>query len=819
MIGAAPSWRLFIIVLALILLPCDLAFGDEIEGSASLKYEDENTDGDHNRSVTDNFNLRYLDNRLFRDKFDYNINLVFRKNDKQRMRTVSNSLNWKGLSYHLNLTARESQTFPVSGKGQSTSGLTGYYRLKKLRFPEITLTYGLMEYRNNPLSSGVSKRNEYFSSKIAHDFGDLQASWTHYENVTRDEVFTVVETSFVDVAGIAVDGLGNVYVTDRWLNRIFKFNSTGGLLAAWGNYGTQPGEFNSPEGIAIDSAGNIYVVDSGNDRIQKLNNGGAFISEWGTTGNGPEQFDQPYGITVYGSDVYITDTGNDRIQWFTTAGAYMGQWGASGSAAGQFNEPKGIAANASYVFVVDSSNSRIQRFNGSGTYQAEWGIFGTGDGQFISPAGLAIDSTDTLYIVDKGNNRIQTSTISGLYLAQWGSSGWDDGEFNSPAGVAVDSLGQIYVTDTLNRRVQVFTSTGTFSSSWSSTPSLIPPNVNKTTGDEIAFNYEKAFLNQMAIFSTNYKYYMRKTEAGLIKDSQFIDNLTAQLRMNVLPRLQITGQTRYAHSDTKIVTNDTHHSENTNSISLSAIPALNVNTKLSYIFSEKKEPGGTLDSSDRYSASIGSRFTRLATLNLSHSFEERDIEDAESTRTNSNGVTMGVVFFRGIKLNMGYNKSDKIRTDIKQGSYSEAINAAFYLKPYNSLFTEFGYSRQFTLATNELAPSEHTRHSRFHLRYSHNLFKKAKLDVRLEYYKQDNGVDEDRFNQIYRFSWQPAPRTTIRITHINTTDEPETARAFSQEIVYKLTQELTLYAGYQLGAGNNSFDFKQVVYLTLIQKF
>ena len=65
--------------------------------------------------------------------------------------------------------------------------------------------------------------------------------------------------------------------------------------------------------IAIDNVGNVYVSDQDNNRIQKFGPNGTFITKWGTSGSGNGQFDQPGGIAVNSSrDVYVADSGNNN---------------------------------------------------------------------------------------------------------------------------------------------------------------------------------------------------------------------------------------------------------------------------------------------------------------------------------------------------------------------------------------------------------------------------------------------------------------------------------------------------------------------------
>ena len=77
-------------------------------------------------------------------------------------------------------------------------------------------------------------------------------------------------------ATIAVDDQDNLYVANTWGHQLYilKFNSQGDLLAAFGEYGTGPGQFKDLR-IDVSADGNkIFVVDSLNSRRQvfsKLN--------------------------------------------------------------------------------------------------------------------------------------------------------------------------------------------------------------------------------------------------------------------------------------------------------------------------------------------------------------------------------------------------------------------------------------------------------------------------------------------------------------------------------------------------------------------
>ena len=80
---------------------------------------------------------------------------------------------------------------------------------------------------------------------------------------------------------LAVDGLGNIYITNDTPPVILKFSSKGKYINQFGgeaqNAGQfEPGKFVSPEGIAIDGYGRIFVDDFYN--IQVFDSSGAYLN-------------------------------------------------------------------------------------------------------------------------------------------------------------------------------------------------------------------------------------------------------------------------------------------------------------------------------------------------------------------------------------------------------------------------------------------------------------------------------------------------------------------------------------------------------------
>ena len=197
------------------------------------------------------------------------------------------------------------------------------------------------------------------------------------------------QSNSISPQGVAVDGNGNVYVADT-MNFVIRKITSGGvsstLAGLAGTFGTLDGmgsaaRFNCPVGLAVDGSGNLYVTDYNNDTIREVSPAGVVTTIagwpgiWGSTdGTGSAAlFFQPTGITIDGSgNLYVVDSGNGAIRKLTVSGTNWTSTTVAGTAgvigikngsggAAQFNFPVGAAFNgAGYIFVADAYNNVIR---------------------------------------------------------------------------------------------------------------------------------------------------------------------------------------------------------------------------------------------------------------------------------------------------------------------------------------------------------------------------------------------------------------------------------------------------------------------------
>jgi DNA-binding beta-propeller fold protein YncE len=163
---------------------------------------------------------------------------------------------------------------------------------------------------------------------------------------------------------VAVDGNGNIYVTDGYGNsRVICFDSDGGFKFSWGEHGSMPGEFVYPHNIVIDKDNRIYIADRGNRRVQIFDANGNYLSEWTNTG-------QPYGLCYFNdkeqSIVFVTDgaaEGNQNVFIVNPQGSVLGQFGGKGTEPGLFQTPHSIAIDSQQnIYVAEVVGKRVQKF-------------------------------------------------------------------------------------------------------------------------------------------------------------------------------------------------------------------------------------------------------------------------------------------------------------------------------------------------------------------------------------------------------------------------------------------------------------------------
>ena len=289
-------------------------------------------------------------------------------------------------------------------------------------------------------------------------------------------------TVLIEPAAVAVDGSGNVYVSDTYFHQVYQITPSGVISAYAGNgQGGFSGDggpataaqlFN-PRGLATDSSGNLYIADTTNSRVRKVSPGGV-INTVVLEGNGVSWVAVDGTGNLYitgGHSVFRADaSGNITTIAGTGAAGFSGDGGPA-TAATLFG-PEGLRVDATgNVYVADRQNNRIRKITPLGIISTVAGTptggF-TGDGgqatvaSLFQPEDVSLDAKGNLYICDSQNYRVRVVNSAGVIstVAGGGQSlqnGPPSQALLAPNAIAVDGNGNIMVAETIYREVRRIT--------------------------------------------------------------------------------------------------------------------------------------------------------------------------------------------------------------------------------------------------------------------------------------------------------------------------------------------------------------------------
>jgi len=321
--------------------------------------------------------------------------------------------------------------------------------------------------------------------------------------------------------GVVRDGSGNLYFSDFGNHMVRKVAAGSGIISVVAGTGTvgytgdggqaTNAELNSPDGLALDGLGNLFIADGGNGTIRKVNLASGIITTYAGNptatlpGDGGLATDAGLGdiggIAIDASrNVYIAEVAsntiraiNDSTGIITTIGG-NGSYGFSGDGGpisnATFFGPRGLAFDANgNLYIADTINNVIRKVTAQGGIISGNAIITTvagtgtappafpqggysGDGgpatkaQLNEPTAVAFDASGNLSISDLNNSAVRrVAAGSGIISTVVGNGegcedyGGDGGSATGaslcyPYGITVDKAGNLYITDTSIDRVR-----------------------------------------------------------------------------------------------------------------------------------------------------------------------------------------------------------------------------------------------------------------------------------------------------------------------------------------------------------------------------
>ncbi len=235
----------------------------------------------------------------------------------------------------------------------------------------------------------------------------------------------------------------HIYVSDTENRLIQKLSATGEFLFQFPEVPESPETvLRKPGHLAVDSLGNIYVTDEtvhhiGESADPKVYMFAPCVHKFSATGEL--------------LDTYFVDPVDVRPKVVLPISLILDEEGKTAFAI----QPKGynrslrVTLNSeNELYVLDAERGRIYKFSADGENLLAFGRYGSGDGEFDTDASdIAIDARGNVLIADTGNHRIVKFDSAGKFVGNFGRKGRGNGEFTQPIALATLPTGEILVKD------------------------------------------------------------------------------------------------------------------------------------------------------------------------------------------------------------------------------------------------------------------------------------------------------------------------------------------------------------------------------------
>ncbi len=230
------------------------------------------------------------------------------------------------------------------------------------------------------------------------------------------------------------------------------------VVLSFGGQGTAPGLFQRARRVAVDGSGNIYVSDADTLRIQKFDPTGKFVSLW--------TIDDPNNRKTSPDELAADRAGHVYVAWNQSILKYDGASGALlATLSGEGYRGVTVLADGSLLTRSNKSgDDTYVRLDATGQVVARFPkLVSTQVGSSVSPSELhlAVDGLGTLFVLNSSEGSVYKFTPEGKYVTKFGSKGKGTGQFTAFTNlIAVDNRSRVYANDSAG--IEVFDPTGRY---------------------------------------------------------------------------------------------------------------------------------------------------------------------------------------------------------------------------------------------------------------------------------------------------------------------------------------------------------------------
>ncbi len=243
--------------------------------------------------------------------------------------------------------------------------------------------------------------------------GNLWIADFNNNRILRDANGSIAQLPILSPGGIALDGVGNLYVTEHNAGQVVRISLSTFAI-------TTIAEGGAPTGITVDSAGSVYFGDASTATVKKVTSNGTIST---VAGNGHSGFSgdggpatsaslgEPWGLALDSSGaLYIADVLNNRIRkvLLTSSPSFtvdQSTVSLSAPSGGKITSPVSLNLNSSLpglLFSVTTDQPWLTATPATGAMPSQVQV--TAD-----PTGLTSSATGHVTITAPGANPAATS--------------------------------------------------------------------------------------------------------------------------------------------------------------------------------------------------------------------------------------------------------------------------------------------------------------------------------------------------------------------------------------------------------------------------
>ena len=265
--------------------------------------------------------------------------------------------------------------------------------------------------RSTPLAVNSSAGNTAFLALTGTGVG---------AGATLDPASQTSFASNLQIAGLATDNAGNVYVSDANSKQLLRF-APGAIAQGASATSTTLATLTAPGAVAVDGRGFAYVADTSTGRITQ-------ISPAGTSATLPFKFTSPAGLAVDAlNNLYVSDSSAQSVYQLSVITGAQRTLPLTSLVA-----PAGLAIDPSgNLLVADPGAATIYRFN------LQSNTTTTVPSSAAKPFGIATDAAGNLLIAD---------TASVLAVPASSNSASFTVASLTPSALTIDAAGNLYTS-------------------------------------------------------------------------------------------------------------------------------------------------------------------------------------------------------------------------------------------------------------------------------------------------------------------------------------------------------------------------------------